>query len=127
MALYNKYFGKLTGIVMVPRGSVAPFVLRRGLIFDGDLVCVVFNQDVVNAVASGGYQKEKGVRKIDGKIIEYWERNISVVKIPASESPEIVPEKNVPFRHIENTFSNKNRSDIKMLPFLSDRLSMEEI
>ena len=47
------------------------------------------------------------MRKIDGKIIEYWERNISVVKIPASESPEIVPEKNVPFRHIENTFSNR--------------------
>ena len=54
-----------------------------------------------------GIKKKKGVRKIDGKIIEYWERNISVVKIPASESPEIVPEKNVPFRHIENTFSNR--------------------
>lgn len=106
LALYNKYFGKLTGIVMVPRGSVAPLCLG-GADFDGDLVCVVFNQDVVNAVASGGYQKEKGVRKIDGKIIEYWERNISVVKIPASESPEIVPEKYVPFRHIENTFSNR--------------------
>lgn len=91
---------------MVPRGSVAPLCLG-GADFDGDLVCVVFNQDVVNAVASGGYQKEKGVRKIDGKIIEYWERNISVVKIPASESPEIVPEKYVPFRHIENTFSNR--------------------
>ena len=106
LALYNKYFGKLTGIVMVPRGSVAPLCLG-GADFDGDLVCVVFNQDVVNAVASGGYQKEEGVRKIDGKIIEYWKRNISVVKIPASESPEIVPEKNVPFRHIENAFSNR--------------------
>ena len=106
LTLYDKYFGKLTGIVMVPRGSAVPLCLG-GADFDGDLVCVVFNQDVVNAVASGGYRKEIGERKIDGKKLEYWKRNIPVIEIPDSESPEIVPEEFVPFRHIENTFSNR--------------------
>ena len=50
LELYERYFGKLTGIVMVPRGSAAPLCLG-GADFDGDLVNVIFHQDVVNAVA----------------------------------------------------------------------------
>ena len=57
LKVYQKYFGKLTGIVMVPRGSVAPLCLG-GADFDGDLVNVIFDQDVVNAVASGCYDTE---------------------------------------------------------------------
>lgn len=56
LELYKRYFGKLTGIVMVPRGSAAPLCLG-GADFDGDLVNVIFHQDVVNAVASGCYKK----------------------------------------------------------------------
>jgi len=51
--IYDKYFGDLTGIVMVPRHSVLPLCLG-GADFDGDLVSVVYNQDVVAAVVGRG-------------------------------------------------------------------------
>ena len=43
LTLYDKYFGKLTGIVMVPRGSAVPLCLG-GADFDGDLVCCTLTE-----------------------------------------------------------------------------------
>lgn len=97
--MYDKYFGHLTGVVMVPRGSALPLCLG-GADFDGDLVSVVLNQDVVNAVARGVY------KKIGSSNMTYYHRKLSVIEIPSNEAPKITVPKVVPYKHIYDTFSN---------------------
>jgi|GEM_PF-656997 len=118
--LYEKYFGKLTGIVMVPRGSAVPLILG-GADFDGDLVKVIYNQEVVKAVAKGRtYEEESGKNK-KGIKYKYYKRRLPVIKIPDyKDQNDNVNEKEqnnkdtsekkdvrVPWSHIINTFSNK--------------------
>ena len=92
---YDKYFGQLTGVVMIGRGSVAPLVLG-GADFDGDLVSIVFDEDVVAAVESGVY-----------KDTFYLKRKLPVIKIPKTTgTSEFVPV-HVPYEHVYNTFSNR--------------------
>jgi hypothetical protein len=100
-AVYDKYFGKLTGIVMVPRHSVMPLCLG-GADFDGDLVSVVYNQEVVQAVASGVF------REIPNDTYgAFYQRKLPVIEIPATFSEETYVKKHVPYEHIKNTFSNR--------------------
>ena len=97
--MYDKYFGHLTGIVMVPRGSTLPLCLG-GADFDGDLVSVVLNQDVVNAVAKGVYERKPS------DSLYYYKRRLSAISIPSTKAnPVCVPEY-VEYQHIYNTFSN---------------------
>ena len=77
--LYDKYFKKLTGIVMVPRGSSAPLCLG-GADFDGDLVNVVANQDVVEAVASGAYEAGNYLGYRTNRLVPYFKRTLPVIK-----------------------------------------------
>lgn len=92
--LYKKYFGHLTGIVMVPRGSIVPLSLG-GADFDGDLVNIVFDQNVVAAVRRGCYEGE------------WLKRKLPVIEIPSIKATiENVP-KYVPYKHIRDTFSNQ--------------------
>lgn len=90
--LYQKYFGHLTGVVMVPRGSIVPLCLG-GADFDGDLVNVVYDENVVEAVRRGCYEK-------------WLNRKMPVIKIPSPKPKEETVPKTVPFEHINNTFSN---------------------
>lgn len=97
--MYDKYFGHLTGIVMVPRGSTLPLCLG-GADFDGDLVSVIFNQDVVDAVKRGVYEEQKS------KSLNWWKRVLPAIEIPSmTAEPEYVKEY-VEYEHIYNTFSN---------------------
>lgn len=100
-AIYDKYFGSLTGIVMVPRHSVMPLCLG-GADFDGDLVSIVYNQDVVDAVASGVFVKTK--TKLFGEV---QRRNLPVIEIPSTFSEKTSIKEHVPYEHIKNTFSNR--------------------
>lgn len=99
--IYDKYFGSLTGIVMVPRHSVLPLCLG-GADFDGDLVSVVYNQDVVAAVASGAFVKADTPRF--GEVLM---RDLPVIEIPTTLSEKTTIKDHVPFEHIKNTFSNR--------------------
>lgn len=96
--LYNEYFGALTGIVMVPRGSSAPLCLG-GADFDGDLVHIVFDQNVVQAVTSGAYTL--------GTESPYYVRKLPLIQIPSIPAAKVVVKEHVPFEHIKNTFSNR--------------------
>ena len=100
-AIYDKYFGSLTGIVMVPRHSVLPLCLG-GADFDGDLVSVVYNQDVADAVASGVFVKADTPRY--GEVMM---RNLPVIEIPITQSEVTTIKDHVPYEHIKNTFSNR--------------------
>lgn len=97
--MYDKYFGHLTGIVMVPRGSTLPLCLG-GADFDGDLVSIVLNQDVVNAVAKGVYQW------MHSDSLYYYERNLSAISIPSTKADPVCVPEYVEYQHIYNTFSN---------------------
>ena len=99
--IYDKYFGDLTGIVMVPRHSVLPLCLG-GADFDGDLVSVVYNQDVVAAVASGVFTETQ--TKFFGTV---FQRKLPVIEIPTTHSEKTQIKEHVPFEHIKNTFSNR--------------------
>ena len=99
--IYDKYFGSLTGIVMVPRHSALPLCLG-GADFDGDLVSIVYNQDVVDAVASGVFVKAK--TKLFGEV---QMRNLPVIEIPSTLSEKTSIKEHVPYEHIKNTFSNR--------------------
>ncbi len=100
-AIYDKYFGSLTGIVMVPRHSLLPLCLG-GADFDGDLVSVVYNQDVADAVASGVFVKADTPRY--GEVMM---RNLPVIEIPTTQSEVTTIKDHVPYEHIKNTFSNR--------------------
>lgn len=100
-AIYDKYFGSLTGIVMVPRHSALPLCLG-GADFDGDLVSIVYNQDVADAVASGVFVKADTPRY--GEVMM---RNLPVIEIPTTQSEVTTIKDHVPYEHIKNTFSNR--------------------
>lgn len=97
--MYDKYFGHLTGIVMVPRGSTLPLCLG-GADFDGDLVSIITNQDVVSAVANGVYQYE------DSLSLYYYKRKVPAIEIPTTGADESVVPEYVEYEHVYNTFSN---------------------
>ncbi len=99
--LYDKYFGALTGIVMVPRGSVLPLCLG-GADFDGDLVSIVYDQDVVDAVKVGVFTETP--TKYFGNV---FQRKLPVIEIPTTHSVETTINEHVPYEHIKNTFSNR--------------------
>jgi hypothetical protein len=99
--IYDKYFGSLTGIVMVPRHSVLPLCLG-GADFDGDLVSVVYNQDVVAAVASAVFTETS--TRYFGNV---YQRDLPVIEIPTTYSEKTTIKNHVPYEHIKNTFSNR--------------------
>ncbi|MBP3241451.1 MAG: hypothetical protein J6M92_13065 [Oribacterium sp.] len=90
--IYKKYFGHLTGVVMVPRGSIVPLCLG-GADFDGDLVNIIYDDTVVKAVRRGCY--------INGLF-----RKLPVIKIPSTKADETKVPGKVPYQHIKDTFSN---------------------
>lgn len=96
--IYTKYFGHLTGIVMVSCSSVAPLCLG-GADFDGDLVNIIFDQDVAEAVKSGVYCDE--TVGLNGKIVNELKRKLPVINIPSTASQEEVVPEHVPYKHIE--------------------------
>lgn len=99
--IYDKYFGSLTGIVMVPRHSVLPLCLG-GADFDGDLVSVVYNQDVASAVASAVFTDTP--TKFFGNV---YKRSLPIIEIPTTHSEMTSIKEHVPYEHIKNTFSNR--------------------
>lgn len=96
--IYDRYFSHLSGIVMVSRNSMAPMILS-GADFDGDLVKVVAEQDIVTSVMRGGYRDNQN---------EYI-RLLPIVNIPNTKelAPPEYDNGSIPYKTIKNTFSNQ--------------------
>ena len=93
--VYERYFSHLTGLVMVAYDSLIPMCVG-GADFDGDLVRIIAEPAVVNAVKNTVYQSD-GVT-----------RELPIIKIPSAGSGEMTPDRGyVPFEVICNTFSNQ--------------------
>ena len=65
--------------------------------FDGDLVNVVANQDVVEAVASGAYEAGNYLGYRTNRLVPYFKRTLPVIKIPTSKGNPVTIQKHVPF------------------------------
>lgn len=90
--IYNKYFGHLTGTVIVGMESLDPMALG-GADFDGDLVCMVADRNVADAIM-------KGYDANEDKAIPY-------IKIPSVGGQEQAVPHTVPFSLVDSTFSNR--------------------
>lgn len=116
-SLYDWLFSHLTGVVMVPLKSFVPALLG-GADFDGDLVKIVSDRRIVDAIKRGGaYREEKAHEKrVQGKkkkkkkeYLRAW----PIIKIPDLDDIEDIKVKEEPaptsisFETIRNTFSNQ--------------------
>lgn len=94
--LYNKYFGHLRGILMTGYRSEVPAALS-GADFDGDMVKVVFDDAINEAILRGVYEK-KGKSYI---------RRLPFVCIPGLEQVEKNVGRRISFEDIRDTFSSR--------------------
>ncbi len=95
-SIYSRYFSKLTGVIMVSRNSLAPMALS-GADFDGDLVKIIANRTVVNAIIRGAFEKS-------GKSLE---RKLPIAQIPSLDPLLESYTPSIPYRTLYNTFSGK--------------------
>jgi len=93
--IYYRYFGGLSGVLMVPYDSLVPYALG-GADFDGDIVKVIDNPFIRNAVLRAVYDEND-------------RRKLPIVVIPSpggQESRMGVPER-IPYPVVKNTFSSR--------------------
>lgn len=88
-SLYEKYFSHLKGVVMVSAKSTAAMALG-GADFDGDLVKIIPDKRIVQAV-----------KKIK------FDLNLPLIEIPSTESQSQSLASNIPLQVIVDTFANK--------------------
>ena len=99
--MYERYFSHLRGVVMVSQESFVPMMLG-GADFDGDLVKIVSDQRIVNAVKRGAYEgKGKKKREFERKAV------LPVIQIPSRSGKTCFTPSTIPFEVIANTFSNQ--------------------
>ena len=87
-SVHDKYFGELSGVVMVSYQSLAPMILG-GADFDGDMVKIISNKTIVKAVERG-------------------KKNCSeIVMIPGAGEKLVYTPKQVEYKHIKDTYGNR--------------------
>ncbi len=99
-SIYHKYFSHLSGIIMVAFKSLDPQALG-GADFDGDMVKVITNEHIVNAVADGAYKLNKQNKYV---------RSLPIILIPSREGKTTLgcDYKSADyFNTIKNTFSSR--------------------
>ena len=95
-SLYERYFSHLKGVVMLSCESLVPMGLG-GADFDGDLVKIISDRRVVDAIKRSGYTlTRKG-----------YEKNLPVIEIPSVKSSPEFDYGSIPFKTVKNTFSNQ--------------------
>lgn len=87
-SVHSKYFGELSGVIMVSYQSLAPMVLG-GADFDGDMVKVIANRTIVNAVKRGK------------------ENCNEIVVIPGAGEGLVYTPKQIEYKHIKDTYGNR--------------------
>ncbi len=87
-SIHMKYFGELSGVVMVSYQSLAPMVLG-GADFDGDMVKVISNKTIVNAVERGK------------------ENCGEIVMIPSASEALVYTPKQVEYQHVKDMYGNR--------------------
>ena len=97
-SLYERYFGHLSGVLMIPYNSNVAAVLG-GADFDGDLVKLILDRDISDAVFHGAYRRKENGRG--------YERKYPIVSIPGTLGKSRKITSNITLDDICNTFSSK--------------------
>ena len=87
-SVHEKYFGELSGVIMVSYQSLMPMVLG-GADFDGDMVKVLSNRTIVKAVKRGK------------------ENCSEIVVIPGAGENLVYTPKQVEYKHVKDTYGNR--------------------
>ena len=95
-SVYTKYFSHLKGVVMTSVYSTCAMTLG-GADFDGDLVKVVGEEAVVDAILRGCYKEQED---------HSYRRTLPIINIPSTQSKKEIDSGSVTFALIRNTFSN---------------------
>lgn len=101
--IFNRYFGHLTGVVIFGNESLEPMALG-GADFDGDLVSMVMDSDVVDAIKAGVYKDKENPK---GPLDIERREDVPYIKIPSLPIQNDVVPKTIPYLQVKNTFSNK--------------------
>lgn len=101
-SLYTKYFSHLTGVIMVASGSLVPMALS-GADFDGDLVKIICDYRIINAVKRGVYNRTTKTNINNGVL----KRSLPVIQIPNIETKDDFDPGSIPMATVNNTFSNQ--------------------
>ena len=91
---YRRYLSHLSGVVMVSMKSLVPMALS-GADFDGDLVKIVADQTIVNAILRGSYREGTS------------ERKLPVIMIPSVGQKKETDKGTIPYDTVKNTFDNQ--------------------
>ncbi len=100
---FKKYFSHLTGVVMFGFESVDSAVLG-GADFDGDLVAMIADENVVKAVMQGCYKQKSPEERLNDRDLT---RVMPLVKIPSVQAKKEKVPKNIPFSLVDSTFSDR--------------------
>lgn len=101
--MLHKYFAHLTGIVMVGNESIEPMALG-GADFDGDLVSVITNENVVNAIKESNYTLSSAS---DKPLDINRKENMPYICILSMTEDEKEILATIPYEQIKDTFSNR--------------------
>ena len=111
-SLYEHYFSHLTGIVMISSKTIVAMALS-GADFDGDMVKIVCDNRIVNAIKKGAYKnaqinntgEENSGDNTKKKV--FVEKVLPVIEIPKLKADSETDFGTIPFKTIKNTFSNQ--------------------
>ena len=92
-SLMEKYFSHLKGVLMVSKCSVLPLTLG-GADYDGDLVKLYSNDEIVKAIKEGNYDNQ-------------YKRVSPIIVIPKDDSKYFEDLDYISYKTISSTFSNQ--------------------
>ena len=106
--LYTKYFSHLTGVIMLPYSSVDAVALG-GADYDGDMVKLITDRTICNAVFDSSYENNTD-RGQDGKAGREFIRSYPIVNIPNYAKVNYrnsTIKEHIGFDIVRDTFSNQ--------------------
>lgn len=108
--LYQDYFGHLSGIMMVGCASATPMALG-GADFDGDIVQVLWEEAVVDAILDGSFEHtEDGVLRRRFPVVDMERPEGDAENEKPGETSEADPAgsigKHITYEQLKRTFSN---------------------
>lgn len=111
-SFYDKYFGHLTGVVMISADAIGHIL--GGADFDGDIVKIISNNTITNALLKNEnedndfkpYEISETLNK-KGREVELLTRCMPVIEIPSLTPKTYCVRKKVNFKTIKNSFNSK--------------------
>lgn len=102
--MYNRYFNHLNGVVMVSNKSYAPAAMG-GADYDGDIVKIIFDEDINKAILSGAYEMKHYTDR-EGCDRTKYDRTLPVMFIDTPGGNWQIVEKHIDAADVRASFSS---------------------